>query len=72
MKDKGKLLRFEHSFQHMKATRSLKVGLERNRHRQKGMHLKELKTPLHHTGKGVSLVCPNTKEEIGKQIRWKG
>jgi len=35
------------------------------------MHLKELKTPLHHRGEGVSLVCLNIKMEIGKQIRWK-
>ncbi len=36
------------------------------------MHLEESKTPLHHKGERVSLVCLNTKEEIEKQIGWKG
>jgi len=38
----------------MKAIGDLKVGLERNhRGQKKGMHLEELKTHLHHMGKGV-------------------
>ncbi len=48
------LLEFEHSFQHMKAIGGLKVGLERNRHEaKKGMRFKELKTPIHHMGRGI-------------------
>jgi hypothetical protein len=36
----------------MKVVGGLKVGLEKN-HQKKGMHLKELKTLLHHMGRGV-------------------
>jgi hypothetical protein len=34
-KKKGKLPKFEHNLQHMKADGGLKVGLKKNRHRQK-------------------------------------
>jgi len=38
----------------MKAIGGLKVGLERNRHEaKKGMRFKELKTPIHHMGRGI-------------------
>jgi len=71
-KEKDKRPKFKHSLQHMKVVGGLKVGLERNFHKQKMVCTSRSKKHLCITWEGVSLVCPNSKQKSKKQIKWKG